>query len=111
MYNYGKDKDNFLFITYEELLQNPLKAVSTIAKFINVEDKNNLLERVVEASSFSSMKNNPSTNLAPNFIREGKIGGWKKYLSKEQSFHVDMRVQNELNDMSILYDINAAQAD
>lgn len=87
---------NLLFVTYEELHQDALKAIRRIAHFLQVEASEEQLEYVAACTSFASMASNPSVNYEHwkdsgfchkdkgSFLRKGKVGGWKESLSAEQ---------------------------
>ncbi|XP_037778237.1 amine sulfotransferase-like [Penaeus monodon] len=87
---------NILFITYEELHQDPLAVIRKIASFLQVEASEEQLEYVAACTSFASMASNPSVNYEHwkdsgfchkdkgSFLRKGKVGGWQESLSAEQ---------------------------
>ncbi|XP_014349759.1 sulfotransferase 2A1 isoform X2 [Latimeria chalumnae] len=69
-----KDKVNLLFITYEELLQDPRGSVIKVCNFIGKKLDDKAIDSVVENSSFKSMKENQMTNysLVPDSIMNQK---------------------------------------
>ncbi|XP_042890143.1 sulfotransferase family cytosolic 1B member 1-like [Penaeus japonicus] len=87
---------NILFITYEEMHQDPLSVIRRIAQFLQVEASERQLEYVAACTSFASMASNPSVNYEHwkesgfchkdkgSFLRKGKVGGWKESLTPEQ---------------------------
>ena len=95
-----KDDDNVLFLKYEDMKKDIREAIRKIASFIDVELTDEALESVVQKSSFSAMKENPTTNyewlpkeiMHPEkkpFIRKGVVGGWKDHFTPEQSEKID----------------------
>ena len=88
---------NVLFLKYEDM-QDYIKAcIIQIAAFIDVELSDEKLHKVVEVSSFSAMKKNPTTSykwvpMSPGstpFIRKGVVGDWKNHFTPEQSVQFD----------------------
>jgi sulfotransferase len=87
---------NVLLLTYERMLAGPESAAHTIATFLGgaaaaAASEPRLVERVVEHSSFDSMRTNQrrwsSARPAdmPEFVRKGVVGDWANYFSVEQA--------------------------
>ena len=65
-----------LFLQYEEMYQNPSKAVKTIANFLNIDVNDEIIAKVVKNSSISEMRS--SSNMAGlNHFRQGGYGNWR----------------------------------
>ena len=89
-------RSNVLFLTYEELKKNTASEVTRLGEFLgppwrdSVRDEE-LLERVLHHSSFSSMAKDQGRWASerpkdmPNFIRKGKVGDWTNHFSAEQA--------------------------
>ena len=97
-----RDAPNILFVKYEDMKADPLAIVSTVAKFIGISNiTDQLLQDVVEKSSFASMKKDASANYnwmagpdkalpaKDQFIRKGEIGSWIEHFSEEQNRRFD----------------------
>lgn len=73
--------------------------------------------------SFNSMKNNPALNLEPilammdkphlnsenpdeTFIRKGKVGDWKNYMSEELSARFDKFTEDNLKGTDLIFETN-----
>ena len=93
-----KDDPRFFFTTYEDMTKDPVKTICDVAKFLEKAISDELVMKIVERTSFSSMKNNPMLNYSTldridqnisAFMRKGKIGDWKNVFSKEQQEYVD----------------------
>jgi hypothetical protein len=89
--------DNFTFLVYEHMKNNPKDAVLKIAEFLGQEfviqlKENNelLLNKVIENSTISAMK---STLDADLLTRKGVVGDWRNYFNKEESDLVDEKVR------------------
>ena len=91
------DAPNILFLTYEDMKARPYQNVEEIAKFIGVELTHELVEQVVEKTSFQNMKTDMTANhkwleeklLMPgsegSYIRKGVVGDWKNHFTAEQN--------------------------
>ena len=93
---------NPLFVKYEDMKADPLATVRTVANFIGISNiTDQLLQDVVEKSSFASMKKDASANYnwmagpgkhfsrKDQFIRKGEIGSWREHFSEEQNRRFD----------------------
>ncbi|XP_069856610.1 sulfotransferase 2B1 [Dipodomys merriami] len=89
-------KENFLFITYEELQQDLQGSVQRVSEFLGRTLDEEALGSVVAHSAFSSMKANAMSNytlLPPSlldhrqgaFLRKGVSGDWKNHFTVAQS--------------------------
>ncbi|KAM9225868.1 sulfotransferase 2B1 isoform 1-T1 [Dugong dugon] len=89
-------KENFLFITYEELHQDLCGSVQRICEFLGRPLSEEALGSVVAHSSFGAMKANTMSNytlLPPSlldhrrgaFLRKGVSGDWRNYFTVAQS--------------------------
>ncbi|KAM8927539.1 sulfotransferase 2B1-like [Pelodytes ibericus] len=106
-----KDKDNFLFITFEELKKDHRETVTKICKFLGKELDEKAIDLVVEHSSFQSMKTNNMSNnsLAPesiiskdcNFMRKGMTGDWKNCITKAQQESIDTVYLETMKDLNM----------
>ncbi|KAM3922408.1 sulfotransferase 2B1-like [Leptodactylus fuscus] len=109
-----KDDDRFLFITYEELLQDLRGSVVRICKFLGQELDDAQIDLVVENSTFKSMKENPMSNWskAPSelvdqskgsFLRKGISGDWKNHFTVAQSEYFDKIYQEKMKDLNMSF--------
>ncbi|XP_057567543.1 sulfotransferase 2B1 isoform X3 [Hippopotamus amphibius kiboko] len=98
-------KENFLFITYEELQQDLHSSVQRICQFLGRPLGEEALESVIAHSAFEAMKANNMSNfsLLPlsmldqrhgAFLRKGVCGDWKNHFTVAQSEAFD-RVYRE----------------
>ena len=112
-----KDAANILFMKYEDMKADPYASVHSVADFIGVTDvTEELIQKVVHHSSFTSMKKDSSSNyswkIGPNkllskpgseFIRKGEVGNWKQYFSDEQSKRFDDIFSEKLGDSGLTF--------
>ena len=76
---------------YEDMKKDPREAIVQVAKFLGKFDglSDEMLNRIVEATSFGSMKTNKSVNYdwvekpenCPGHIRKGIVGDWQNYFN------------------------------
>ena len=57
-----RDDDNVLFLKYEDMKKDFKSAIICIASFIGKDLTEEEVDKVIKKSSFSNMKNNPTTN-------------------------------------------------
>ena len=110
-----KDEKNILFIKYENMKNDPFQSVRTIAEFIGIENiTSELIDNVCKKSTFSSMKQDPTTNYSWEigkvfknegaFIRKGVIGDWKNYFSEEQNASFDQVYWKKIEGSGLNFD-------
>jgi len=101
-----KHNENIHFLSYEDLSEDFEKAVTGIAKFLNITVSEEMMKRLAKECSFEAMKNNDKVNYSwlngivkdPNshFMRKGKVGGWKDILGEEQSKKIEEMTNERL---------------
>ena len=90
-----KDEPNYFIISYEELKQDFKTKVQEIAVFLGIELTEELYALIEKETNFETMKGNVFINYehimqkGTSFLPNGRVGTWKKKLSKEQSDKVD----------------------
>lgn len=93
-----KDKDDFLLISYEELLNNSLKTMQIVASFLGLATDENQLKQVIELSSADRMREleikekwQPHNNMRMDkpFVRAAKSRNWETDLSKQAIAHIE----------------------
>ncbi|XP_006160256.1 sulfotransferase family cytosolic 2B member 1 [Tupaia chinensis] len=100
-------KENFLFITYEELQQDLHGSVQRICEFLGRPLGEEALGSVVAHSAFGAMKANTMSNytlLPPSlldhrqgaFLRKGVCGDWKNHFTVAQSEAFDRVYQEQM---------------
>ncbi|XP_036394786.1 amine sulfotransferase-like [Megalops cyprinoides] len=109
-----RDDMNFLYVTYEDMIQDLRSVVDRICSFLEknltVEQK----ENVVEHSTFKNMKKNPSANYEPvsssllnhkkgSFMRKGTVGDWKNYFTVAQNERFDLAFQETMRDLPLTF--------
>ena len=101
-----RDEDNVLFLKYEDLKKDLPFTVRKIARFVNQEITDQVVEEIVRRTTFDVMKNDPMANHswtahmrepgeAP-FMRRGVVGDWKNMFTDEQSKTLDTLYKENL---------------
>jgi len=88
----NKDQLEMLTLHYEDIVRKKEETIKTISKFLKIEINDEILERVLQATSFDFMKKHESKfgeqpdywKIYDNFIRKGKIGDGKNKFSSRQ---------------------------
>ncbi|XP_068087446.1 amine sulfotransferase-like [Hyperolius riggenbachi] len=114
-----KEDYNILFITYEEMIKDLKSAVLKICTFVDIKLDDEVLEKVVEKSTFKTMESDPIASYKNvskdilnfdkgSFLRKGTIGDWKNIMTVAQSEQIDEMVKCKLGDLPIkfFWDIN-----
>ena len=101
----NKDKPNFLFLMYEDMKADLYREVQKVENFLGMSLTEENREKLVQAVSFKSMKENPGTNLSNwkwedasvvKLQRKGIVGDWKNLLTEDQSSYFDRRYKEEI---------------
>merc|ERR1712176_1486326 len=79
------------WVSYEDLFSRPEIEIGKLAKFLDISASDEVIERVTDLSSFSSMKEaftmqnqaklDRGFSIKPNHIRTGGAGKWKKSIT------------------------------
>jgi len=97
-----RDNKNILFLTYEDLIEDLVRGITRIERFLKLELSEEMKLKIASNSSFSTMKSNSLSNYSwvlgsqKSFIRKGKVGDWVNYLSEKQSQEIEEMVKKRL---------------
>ncbi|XP_076837690.1 amine sulfotransferase-like [Brachyhypopomus gauderio] len=116
-YSHRNEMD-FLYLTYEEMIQDLQSAVEKICTFLGRTLKEAELAGVVKHSMFTDMKRNPQANYTlvsssllnhqrGSFMRKGTVGDWKNYFTVAQNQRFDRVYEEKMRDvpLSFVWDI------
>lgn len=98
----GKDGD-MLWMSYEELVREPISSIQTIANFLGVDTASDptLVERVASGCKFENVKKAARAKLDVgeqgdiSHLRKGKTGDWRSHFSDHlvQQFEAEVRAK------------------
>ncbi|XP_072463315.1 sulfotransferase 2A1-like [Notamacropus eugenii] len=105
-----RENDNFLILTYEELLHDMRRNVDKICHFLGTTLKEEEINFVIKNASFSVMKDNKMSNysMIPDYImdhsqgsiiRKGITGDWKNHFIVAQSEAFDSLFQERMTEL------------
>ncbi|XP_051888797.1 sulfotransferase 2B1-like [Pristis pectinata] len=92
----AKDQDNFLFLTYEEMLQDTRSTLVKLGEFLGKQLSDDVIETIANQSKFNNMKQNNMSNYSfvpteminqkeTSFFRKGIAGDWKNHFTPAQT--------------------------
>ncbi|XP_053975783.1 luciferin sulfotransferase [Hylaeus volcanicus] len=110
-----RNHDNVLFMTYEEMKKDQVEAIKRTAKFMGKRVTDKQIAELCEHLKFSKMAANPAVNMEhilpqqnvtedDKFIRKGKVGDWKNYMSEELSRRFDEWTEKHLRNSGLDFD-------
>ncbi|KAI4491865.1 hypothetical protein M0804_003257 [Polistes exclamans] len=121
----ARKQDNILFLKYEDLKKDQVEIIKKTTKFLDKTITNEQIIELSEHLKFSKMAANPAVNLEqilkqkgadendPNakFIRKGKVGDWKNYMSEDLSIKFDnwMKKHLEGTDLKLETEISTCE--
>ena len=103
-----KRKDDFVFITYEDLHNDPSRELRKVVDFLGISISDEIIDKAVENSSFKNMLAMEKGNrfkgdhrlqaVDPNDrqsykMRRGIVGGYKEHFSQEDISYMDQKLQ------------------
>uniref|UniRef100_A0A8C4TLG7 Sulfotransferase n=1 Tax=Erpetoichthys calabaricus TaxID=27687 RepID=A0A8C4TLG7_ERPCA len=91
-----REKHQILYVFYEDILQDPMREVERVARFLGHTLDNGTIQEIVKHTSFNMMKDNPMTNFSrmptcivdvriSPFMRKGQVGDWKNHFTVAQN--------------------------
>ncbi|XP_003424762.3 luciferin sulfotransferase-like [Nasonia vitripennis] len=114
----SKDKDNFLFIKYEDMKANLASVIQKTAEFLGKSLQNQEIEVLQDHLSFASMKANPAVNYEEvvelnkkfklietdgQFMRSGKVNQWKGKMSDQVIEQFDRWTEENLKSTGLAF--------
>ena len=102
-----------LFLQYEEMYQNPAKAVKIIADFLCIDVTDDIISNVVKNSSISEMRAVASNMAGLNHFRQGGYGNWRNVFTVSMNEFFDDIYANKMKNTDLKFNFgpNAAGID
>ncbi|XP_041129030.1 sulfotransferase 1 family member D1-like [Polyodon spathula] len=107
-----KETKRILYLLYEDMKENPRDEVIRVMRFLERSLPDDIINRIVELTSFSVMKENPMANSSTvpysvfdrsvsTFMRKGEVGDWQNHFSPEESRLFDEHYEKMMSGTSI----------
>lgn len=93
-----RDDKNVLFMKYEDMKKDLHSCVRQISHFMGEDLPLDVVDKIAEKSTFSSMQGDSGANYgwaehrrerSMPFMRKGQVGNWKEHFTQEQSAQCD----------------------
>lgn len=102
-----REKRNILYLFYEDMKENPRREVERIMRYLDLSLSDDVISRIVELTSFESMKANPMANYSfipkpafdhsvSPFMRKGEVGDWTNHFTPDQSKMFDEDYEKQM---------------
>ncbi|TSL75249.1 Sulfotransferase 1A4 [Bagarius yarrelli] len=97
---------------WENKCKNPRREIVKIMQYLDLSRSDVIIDKIVELTSFSVMKDNPMANYSvipkavfdqsiSNFMRKGEVGDWINYFTPAQSQIFDEDYARQMADVDI----------
>ncbi|KAK6472381.1 sulfotransferase 1 family member D1-like [Huso huso] len=107
-----KETKRILYLLYEDMKENPRDEVIRVMRFLEHSLPDDIIDRITELTSFSTMKENPMANYSTipdsvfdrsvsTFMRKGEVGDWLNHFSPEESRLFDEHYEKMMSGTSI----------
>ncbi|MGH0120043.1 UNVERIFIED_CONTAM: hypothetical protein FKN15_064292 [Acipenser sinensis] len=107
-----KETKRILYLLYEDMKENPRDEVIRVMRFLEHSLPDDIIDRIIELTSFSTMKENPMANYSTipdsvfdrsvsTFMRKGEVGDWLNHFSSEESRLFDEHYEKMMSGTSI----------
>lgn len=102
-----RNNPQILFIFYEDMKVNIRKEVIKLAQFLGKKLSEEILDKIIQHTSFQEMKNNPFTNYTMledqhmdqnevKFMRKGITGDWKNHFTVALNEKFDVHYEQQM---------------
>ena len=95
------EPDSHLFLHYEDMYDNLEPVIRKIANFIDKPISDEIVTKVLKASSISEMKQKSSIGL--NHLRQGGYGNWRDYFTVRMSETFDDIYRHKMKDSTLKF--------
>ncbi|KAF3424216.1 hypothetical protein E2986_01687 [Frieseomelitta varia] len=109
----NRNNPNVLFMFYEEMHHDFLKAIKKVAKFLGKTYTEEQIKELAEYLNIKNFRNNPMVNLselkdcgvikAGIFVRKGGSGGWNDMFTEELNAKANKWIEENLKDTDLTF--------
>lgn len=107
-----RERRNILYLFFEDIKENPRREIERIMRYLDLSLSDEVINRIVELTSFKNMKENPMSNYSciPSnvfdqsisaFMRKGEVGDWKNHFTPEQLEMFEEDYDKQMKDVDI----------
>ncbi|CAO2639468.1 Sulfotransferase 1E1 [Lemmus lemmus] len=105
---------SILFMFYEDMIEDIRSEVIKLIKFVGKKPSEELVNKIIQHTSFQEMKNNPSTNyttmpenmmntkVSP-FMRKGIVGDWKNHFTVALKEKFDEHYEQQMKECTLKF--------
>lgn len=104
-----RNAENVLFLKYEDLKSDLGDQITRIAEFMGYTMTAELLEKIMDATSFDKMRVNEFSGMKEieelgGFFRKGYVGSWREQFTPEQDEILDRIIEQRLAGTGLEFD-------
>ena len=109
-----KDNPNILFLFYENMKKNLKSVIGEVSQFLDTHLSEEQVNQLLDHLDIKNFRNNPAVNMEffkeighfhreGNFIRKGKVGGWREEFAGSEEAEKDVNdwVEEQLNNYDV----------
>lgn len=101
-----RDRANVLMAQYEDIVHQPFQEIRKIALFLGYSLSAEKISTIVHNTTFSVMSKNDATNVpllsgTNKFMRKGKVGDWKDWLTVAQDEAMDAWISEKFTPIGL----------
>ncbi|XP_076402687.1 sulfotransferase 1E1 isoform X3 [Peromyscus maniculatus bairdii] len=103
-----------LFVFYEDMIEDIRREVIKLIEFLGKKPSEELIDKIIQHTSFQEMRNNPSTNyttmpedmmthkVSP-FMRKGIVGDWKNHFTVALREKFDEHYEQQMKECTLKF--------